>query len=191
MSIPNDPTREAARQSNGQFGEQSRSAPEASLPTAESVLDTAEVRSMYAWGDVPTKAQGRQAEADFDAWLRAQRDDAVTQYRESILADAGIVISMTEATPSRTGDLIEYKERGHTRRGIDNGDGTASHFTTRDGRRAVNIVPIPTDREITVAARAGSPEAASLAEDLNGAPGSQGVAQALLSAIAGHGAPTQ
>lgn len=82
---------------------------------------------------------------------------------------------------SHIGDLIEYEERGFTRRGIDNGDGTASHFTTRDGRRAVNIVPIPD--HATVAAAAGSPRASSLAADLRGAPGSQNVGHALLAAI--------
>lgn len=79
------------------------------------------------------------------------------------------------------GALVEFVERGHTRRGIDNGDGTSSHFTTRDGRRAVNIVQIP-DGAVTVAA-AGSERAASLATDLRGAAGSQNVGPALLAAL--------
>lgn len=82
---------------------------------------------------------------------------------------------------STIGDLIEYVERGHTRRGIDNGDGTASHFTTRDGRRAVNIVPIPD--HATVAGPAGSPRASNLASDLRGATGSQDIGPALLAAM--------
>jgi len=79
------------------------------------------------------------------------------------------------------GSLVEFQTRGHTRTGIDNGDGTSSHFTTRDGRVAVNIVEIPVGAKTV--APAGSERAASLASDLRGAPGSQNVGQALLAAI--------
>lgn len=82
------------------------------------------------------------------------------------------------------GALIEFNERGFTRRGIDNGDGTASMYTTRNGRSAVNIVDIPEDA--TVAAPAGSDKAASLARDLRQFAGSQSVMGALNAAISGE-----
>ena len=85
---------------------------------------------------------------------------------------------------ANVGALIEYEMGAFTRRGIVNGDGTASHFTTRDGRRAVNILPIPDDA--VVVAPAGSEEAAKLASDLRGAAGSQNVGAALLAAIGEH-----
>lgn len=86
--------------------------------------------------------------------------------------------------PAQVGDLIEYQVRGFTSKGIDNGDGTASHFTTEGGRRAVRIAPIP--EGAVVRAPAGSPEASGLASDLVGAPGSQNVGAALRTAIDGR-----
>lgn len=103
------------------------------------------------------------------------------QFGEQKHSDPEVVLG-SQRQPE-VGSLVEFQTRGHTRRGIDNGDGTSSHFTTRDGRIAVNIVEIPADAKTV--APAGSERAASLASDLRGAPGSQNVGQALLAAIGG------
>lgn len=96
----------------------------------------------------------------------------------------GAPAAVTLPQEAKLGDLIEYEDHGFTRKGINNGDGTASHFTTRDGRRAVNIVPIPEGAVVT--APAGSPKALNLASDLIGAPGSQNVRPALRAAMDGR-----
>lgn len=108
---------------------------------------------------------------------RARRTSG--QFGEQQHSDPEIALDSTRQP--EMGALVEFKERGHTRRGIDNGDGTSSHFTTRNGRVAVNIVEIPSSA--TTVAPPGSERAASLAADLRGAPGSQNVGQALLAAI--------